>query len=214
MGVRFSDNTTQSPIEEGHEVIAKTVNTKCMTIRCDRHALRYAVPSPVWRQSEFRWKPEDLKGLTADQQFQSLGMWNRNSQTAQTFVVTSHDVLKAEYFAAMLVEMHMRQNRHSNVLWLPIYDDKLDRYTAQFRDAVPRAKREIEPTLIVLSNLQLESTNVQVEKARDVMARWPSIPTVIVGTSKHIDPITFAHYMLMPMHRAVHINPYRELIDV
>jgi hypothetical protein len=196
-------------------MIAKTVNTKRMAIRCDRQLLRYAVPSPVWRQGVFRWKPEDLDGLDAQTQFESVGLWNRDSQSMQIFIVTSHDVLKAEFFAAMLVGMHMRQNRHSNVQWLPIYDSGLDRYTAEFRPAVPIKKQvELEPSLLVLTNLSTESTNVQVEKARDVIARWPSVPTIIVGSARRITPIKLANSLMVSMHRAAHINPYRELIDV
>ena len=189
------------------------MKTKRMTIRVDRHELRYAVPSPVWRQGEYRWKPELIEGLTADQQFESLGMWNRDSQSGQVFVVTSDNQLKADYFAALLCELHQKQNRHATILWLTMWDEKLDRYTAQFRPAVPAAK-EIEPTMLVLNGLGLGSTDVQVEKARDVIARWPLVPTVIVGVGTHIDPITFGRFMMIPVHRAVHINPYRERLDV
>lgn len=190
------------------------MTTKRMTIRVDRHLLRYAVPGSVFRQSEFSWKPEDVNGLSADTQFESLGHWNRDSQSRQTFIVTSDNDLKANYFAALLVELHVKQNRHSQTLWLPIYDDELDRYTAQFRDAVPKRQRQLEPTVIVLTGYTIDSTNVQVEKGRDVMARWPLVPTVIVATSKLIDPILLAHYMMVPMHRAAHINPDRARIDV
>jgi len=188
---------------------------KGMQVKCDRHFLRYAVPSPVWRQSEFRWYPTEIDGLTLESQIHSVGLWNLNPINAQTFVVTASDILRAEYFAAMLVEAHVRQNRHANVQWLPIYHDELDRSTGEFRHAVPlRKQQELDPTLLVLSNLGLESSDVQVEKARDVMARWPSCPVILIGAGKHIGPKAFAKYMLVAMHRAVHVNYKRGQIDV
>jgi len=183
-------------------------------VSVDQKFVRHQVPGHVWRQAEFSWQPRDVNGLTADQQTQSIHDWIKNSRASQHFIVTSYSELKANYFAARLVEIHLKADRHAQVLWTPIYDSTLAEHTGHFRDALDQKQRESEPTLLVISGLDQKSTNVQVEKARDVVARWPQVPVIFTGHGRDIDPIQFAHYLMVPAHRAVHINPYREDVNV
>lgn len=180
----------------------------------DHLVVRHQVPGHVWRQGEFKWKMHDVNGLTVDQQMKSIDDWIADNVSSQHFLVTSYSELKANYFAARLVEIHLHQNRHAEVMWVPIYDSPVDEHYGHFRDATTVKQRETEPTLLVLSGLDQKSTNVQVEKARDVLARWPTVPTVITAHGRDIDPIQLAHYLMVPAHRAVHINPYREDVNV
>ena len=55
---------------------------------------------------------------------------------------------------------------------------------------------------------------MQVEKARDVMNRFPSTPVILAAASKFIDPLDFAKHMMISLHRAVHLNPIRSQLDV
>jgi hypothetical protein len=182
-----------------------------VSIRVDRQVVKYAVPSSVFRQSQFKWVPQDVCGLTRDQQLKSLTNWiNGRSIGPQVFVITSYEQLRAEYAAAYLVESHINHNPYHDVLWYSAYDEPLDRYTAEF--TVPAKKRENVPTLIICTNLGLQTTRTQFEKVRDLWARWPQVPLVVAGYGRN--PVELANELCMPLHGGLHINPIHEVLDV
>lgn len=181
-------------------------------VRVDRKSLRYAVPGSVFRQSEFKWRPQDVENLTAAQQITSLQLWGMpgGATHPQVFIITSYEQLRAEYAAAWLVERHVEQKPDHDVIWCPLYDDPLDRYTAQFE--VPARKKKDPPSLIVVTNLGLQATGIQLEKVRELWHRWPSSPLIVCGYGR--SPLELAKAACIPVHRAIHINPSREVLEV
>jgi len=181
-------------------------------VRVDRRALRYAVPGSVFRQSEFKWRPQDVPGLTAERQVDTLTNWGRpgGALHANVVIITAYEQLRSEYAAAWLVEQHMQQNPQHDVLWFASYHDELERYTAEFK--VPAKKREDPPTLIVVTNLGLQATSIQLEKVRELWHRWPGTPIIVSGYGR--TPMELAKAACMPVYGAIHINPTREVLEV
>lgn len=52
-----------------------------------------------------------------------------------------------------------------------------------------------QPSMLILSNITVNSTNVKLEKLRDLLEMYNHIPRIVVVTG--IDPVTFANTKLM-----------------
>jgi len=104
----------------------------------------------------------------------------------------------------------VKQNPQHDVLWFASYHDELKRYTAEFE--VPAKRREDPPTLTVVTNLGAQSTNVQLEKVRELWHRWPGTPIIVCGYGWQ--PLQLAKATCMPVYGAIHINPTRENFEV
>ena len=100
------------------------------------------------------------------------------------------DDSKAKYFAAHLALAHKQKYAHrADIHWEPVFGG--------FDN--PMLRKEIEPTMLILSNLAENSTNVKLEKAKDLIEKYPNIPRVVVCSGE--DPISFAATKLyVPAH--------------
>jgi hypothetical protein len=52
-----------------------------------------------------------------------------------------------------------------------------------------------QPSMLIVSNITVNSTNVKLEKLRDLLEMYSHIPRIVVVTG--IDPVTFANTKLM-----------------
>lgn len=93
----------------------------------------------------------------------------------------SPDDVQAKYFAAYLVQQHIKTlGVKANVRWITLYGDYANPH---IRDDISR------PSMIVLTNLCPNSTNVKLEKARDIIEFYPDIPRIVVNAG--LDPMSF-----------------------
>ena len=158
------------------------------------------VPNHVFRVSPFKFKPlsfcteaEQLndKIYEADVQLDGLRDFTEDPTQAMIYSVAGNpDDTKAKYFAAYLVRQHLQKVRVPNVVWNPIYGGFENKLMDD--DVQP-------PTMIVITNLTPLSTNLKLEKTRDLLEKFQNIPRVIVSTG--MDPISFAFTRLfVPVH--------------
>ena len=62
-----------------------------------------------------------------------------------------------------------------------------------------------KPSLLVLSNVPSNSTNVKLEKLRDILESYSSVPRIVVTTGE--DPITFFNQKLfLPLNYACYLT--------
>lgn len=64
-----------------------------------------------------------------------------------------------------------------------------------FYDELRDGKKDEKPSLLVLSNITHMSTQVKLEKLRDLLEKYNDIPRIIVSTNE--DPITLANTKLL-----------------
>lgn len=166
----------------------------------NRKLLSGIVHGSVWRQGAFSWEPNAFvvesprlqsKIVEASKQAQSLEAFKENPGRPMLYVVSGNpDDSKAKYFAAYLAYLHKCKYEHrADIHWEPVYGG--------FDN--PLLRKDVEPTMLILSNLTENSTNVKLEKAKDLIERFPNIPIVVVCSGE--DPISFASTKLYcPVH--------------
>lgn len=67
-----------------------------------------------------------------------------------------------------------------------------------------------EPSMLILSNVTVNSTNVKLEKLRDLLEMYSHIPRVVVITGE--DPVTFANTKLMlPVNHVLNLATARKV---
>lgn len=159
-------------------------------IKVDKHLLEPIVHPSIWLQRPFKFDPMgfvpesnriEQKIVDASKQEQSLAYFESNPNAPMIYVVAGNpDDSKAKYFASYLVEIHVKsQGSKADVIW--------ETMTGSWES--PAMKRD-QPSLLVLSNLTDISSKVKLEKARDLIEKWPTIPRIIVCAGE--DPISFA----------------------
>ena len=157
------------------------------------------VHGSVWRQGDFVWEPQafvlesdklDGKIIEASVQQESLEHFIANPLEAQIYVVAgSPDDSKAKYFAAYLALQHKKKVFHESIIWEPIFGG--------FDN--PLMKRDTDPSMLIISGLAENSTNMKLEKARDLIEKFSTIPRIVVCAGE--DPISFAACRLhVPCH--------------
>ena len=166
----------------------------------NRKLLAGIVHGSVWRQGAFQWEPTafvienprlNAKIVDASKQIASIDAFKENPGRPMLYIVSGNpDDSKAKYFAAYLAYLHKCKYEHKAYIhWEPLFggfDNML-------------IKRDIEPTMLIISNLAENSTNVKLEKAKDIIERFPNIPIIIVCSGE--DPISFASTKLYcPVH--------------
>jgi hypothetical protein len=153
--------------------------------------IRAIVPSHVWRTSAFKFDPvpfvpdaETLDGKFIEPKVQvaSLRRFLKNPEVPMIYGISGNpDDSKAKYFAAYLVEAHLKAlGSDANVVWNPVFggfDNPL-----MDHDRAP-------PTMIVLTNLTALSTPMRLEKARDIVEKHPDVPRIVVIAG--CDPLSF-----------------------
>lgn len=166
------------------------------------------VPQSVMACKAFKWDaqtfvPEDerldqKKFIEASTQLQGLEDFVEDSKSSMIYAVSgSPDDAKARYFAAFLVQTHINQLKSdANPLWVPMYGGFDNPYME--RDFA-------RPSLLVLSNLTANSTNLKLEKARDLLEKYDTVPRIIVSAG--IDPMSFmATRLFMPVHALAYFS--------
>ena len=166
-----------------------TVSDK-VRIKVDRKVVDGHVHSSVWSTRPFAFDPVGFvpeskklggKIIEASVQGQSLRTFWRDPKTPMIYVVAGNpDDAKAKYFAAFLVSLHMAAlGVRADVLWESV--------TGVWEN---QALRRDAPSMLVLSGLTDISSKVKLEKARDLIERWPTIPRIVVCAGE--DPLSFA----------------------
>jgi hypothetical protein len=174
--------------------------------------LRTVVPNNVWRTSPFKWDPVDFgveseklneKIITAETQNNSLRMWLDDPSYPYVYGVSGNpDDSDARYFAAYLVQAHIAfMGYKAHVVWHTLYggfDNKLLREYDEIDGKSP-------PSLLVLCNLTPNSTNVKLDKARDLLERFNDIPRIVVAAGE--DPFSFLTTRLYsPIHALAYFS--------
>lgn len=166
----------------------------------DKRLLAGVVHGSVWRQGDFYWEPSafviesqrlDNKIVEASVQRESLERFQLDPSSPMIYIVAGNpDDSKAKYFAAYLAYLHKVKMQHrADIHWEAVFGG--------FENALLR--KDIEPSMLIISNLAENSTAVKIEKTKDLLERWPNIPRVVVCSGE--DPISFAATKLyVPCH--------------
>lgn len=102
---------------------------------------------------------------------------------------------KAKLTAAAIMERavtdHIRgkQGKLTYSRSLPLWHTLTGSFADELRDS-----REESPSLLILSNVSTDSSNVKIEKLRDILEKFNSTPRIVVLTGS--DPITFVNTRL------------------
>lgn len=149
------------------------------------------VPGHIWRTKNFKWNPltfateaEQLnsKFIEPSKQDKSLLMYIKNPETPMIYGVSGNpDDSKAKYFAAYLIDLHIKHLKaDANPVWATLYGGF---------DNPWLNSEKADPTLLVISNLTPNSTTTKLEKARDLIEAFPDIPRIVVVAG--MDPMSF-----------------------
>lgn len=163
-------------------------------IKVGREARTY-VPGHVFRQSAFDYEPmtfvtenERLKDITIEAKTQRKGQRGFVADPTKPYlyyVTGSPNDSKAKLFAAYLCELHTKANPHARVHWEAMYGGFNNPLLARGQEA------GFEPSLIVLYGLCSDSSNVKLDKARDLLQFYNKIPRIVVAAGE--DPVSFAY---------------------
>lgn len=168
----------------------------------------HIVPAATLRTGSFKFSPHTFRchaeslgqrEIRGELQVESLQSFLDNPRRPVIYGVGgTPDDSKARYFAAFLVAHHLRKVQlRAHVLWEVLYNGfdnpTLDKYSQTYLMGKP------EPTMLVLTNLSPNSSATKLEKARDLLERFPNIPRVVVCSGE--DPMSFvATRLYSPIH--------------
>lgn len=116
---------------------------------------------------------------------------------------------KAKQLAAFLLQNAMRAHmsgkfRSTRGRDMPMWHFLTGSFQDKLRDGEDR------PSMLILSNLTKDSTNVKFEKCRDILEKYNDIPRIIVMTPD--DPLTMVNSRLyMPVNVVLHLATARKL---
>ena len=153
--------------------------------------LQSIIPPHIWRIRRFKFKPsafavesDRLRDRVIDEEVQqeSLDKWAKNSTAPYIYGVSGNpDDSNAKLFAAYLVHLHIQRLGGASYVHWEVMTNSWDE---------PRVLRShTKPTLLVISNLTVDSTNNRIEKTRDLLEQLPDIPRIVVSCGT--DPISF-----------------------
>lgn len=81
-----------------------------------------------------------------------------------------------------------------------------------FRDNIRDNENDLPASMLILSNVNNESTAVKIEKLRDILERYSSIPRIVVIGG--VDPITFfANKLHFPLTAGIYLGPVNRVRD-
>lgn len=159
------------------------------------------VPASVWRQPPFKWDPQtyttesdelNQKFIESTAQDASLVRFLKKPALPMIYGVGGNpDDTKAKLFAAYLMAAHCRRFKSdANPWWINLIGGFDNPWIDGSRS---------RPTMIVITNLTLQSTNQKLEKARDIIETYPDVPRIIVCAGA--DPFAFlAGRLRVPVH--------------
>lgn len=139
----------------------------------------------------------DGRIVEASHQRQCYEQFKVNPLLPMTYVCAGNpDDVKARFFAAHLAGLHARymlmMQRTPRVLWEQLYGG--------FDNP---AMRHEDLSMLVIDNLSAIPNKVKYDKARDLIARFPRIPKVLIVGGE--DPVSFAATRLfVPAHGIVY----------
>lgn len=89
--------------------------------------------------------------------------------------------------------------------WVRLYSDKWGGYIDDIR--------EKKPSLLIISNITSASTQQKLEKLRDILDYFDTIPRIVItGTSSKENPLEFfANRLHYPLNHAVQIGPANKI---
>lgn len=163
--------------------------------------LQSVVPGYVWRCRPFKYRPapfaiqsEQLKNRLVEEEVQlnSLEEWLKAPTLPALYGVSgAPDDEQAQYFAAWLVYKYLAMYPNKHVVWESIKGGF----------AEPKAMSSgNRPSLLVVTNITVDSTAQRIEKVRDLLVYFSDIPRIVVSAG--IDPISFFSTRLyLPIHR-------------
>jgi len=155
------------------------------------------VPGNTWACAPFKWDPQPfaLESEKLDQtkiidpqaQDDSLLSFMKNPELPVIYGVCGNpNEVKARLFAAYLVSLHCR---HLGNRAKPIWNVQYGGYENKLLKDYSGIDSSYEPSILILSNLAINSTQQKFEKARDLIERFSSIPRILVAAGE--DPISF-----------------------
>lgn len=161
------------------------------------------VPHYVFQQAPFKFQPvgfsinqSEDKELLFTSSTQQLGFdkFCESPFGSQNYIITEFlSDSKALYLAAYLVQCHVEKGG-SNPLWIAM--------NSSFKE---QGQTITKPSLLVLSNLTVDSSNIRFEKCRDLIYKYWDIPKIIVGCG--IDPIRFGGFKLrVPVNKMIYFK--------
>lgn len=114
--------------------------------------------------------------------------------------------MRAKYAAAFLllrgVEVHSKLRRDTNRL-SPLWHVVTGSYMDEVRDRGTRPGKR--PAMLVLTNITADSSEVKVEKLRDLLELYSDIPRIVTLTGT--DPVTFFNTRLdYPLNFGLYLN--------
>lgn len=155
------------------------------------------LPGSIWQQSPFKWDPVPFgieserlhndKIIDAVVQDDSLKRFVANPKAPVVYGVCGNpSEEKARYFAAYLVDLHCKfMGSKANPVWHTLYGGYDNKLLKDYAGRDPT----YDPSILVLCNLNSGSTNVKLEKAKDLLERFSTIPRIVVAAGE--DPISF-----------------------
>lgn len=158
------------------------------------------VPGGVYAQGKWRFHPVDFETeseylqsrvISAEKQLDSLANFKATPCDNVIYVVSANpDDMKAKYFAAYLATIHQAHLKHNaNIRWESVYGG----YTNKLLTS------EEQFSMLILSGLAINSTPAKIEKARDLIERFSTLPRIVCVAGE--DPISFAATKLhLPCH--------------
>lgn len=155
------------------------------------------LPGSIWQQSPFKWDPlpfgleseklQSDKIVDAKVQDDSLQRFMNKPDAPLIYGVCGNpSETKARYFAAYLVMLHCKHiGVKANPVWHGLYGGFDNKLLKDYSVVDPM----YEPSILVLCNLASNSTSTKLEKAKDLIERFSSIPRIVVAAGE--DPISF-----------------------
>lgn len=155
----------------------------------------HMIPRHVLHGRGFKWDPQAFvieserlkdKLVESDVQDNSLRRWLDDPSLPMVYGVTgAPDDVQGRYFAAYLAMIHAQKVPNSRIVWHSLYGGYRNELLDDYKDVASN----YEPTLLVLTNLAAGSTPQKLEKARDLIERFSSIPRIVVAAGE--DPLSF-----------------------
>ncbi len=161
--------------------------------------------------SAFKPKVENVKAKTIGTEMQHEWLEDifNDPLKARTICISGFPSdIRAKCIAAKILELACIQ--YSNLSQkdkrgrtLPRWHRVLGNYHDPIRDA--QANR-INPSMLIISNVNMDSTNMKLEKVRDLVDMFPSIPRIIItGGCTPVD--FFQHKLYYPLDASIYVGP-------